>query len=730
MNIFEEAMKLRNERYNRDKLLSITSDVITRFRLPCTQDKNRMRGACRHLADALDRCDGSTLQQRWNHFEKKIWPKWNAGIGRPCSLWTWGARVLVPTRMIVPSIEWLHDVRVNQWIVRLPEEHPLVLQHSLLLRAIAGVTWTGARNRHEAVCNGLRILLVRGYDSLRQIQEEDMKVLHLRWSKGTDALDAALCSLGVFSRTPKRGSARHNRWRRLTASELVEIAGVPQRFRQVVVLYLETYEARVSDVYRTLRHKSIALAHFWRFIHEKHRSVKCCSAVLPRHVRDYIPYAIARARAVQRGPDTGEAVRPTAYSWLVELRTFFSDICAWATEPDSPFAPFAPRTIPVNRHTLLGHGFEKARARTRARITATILELEREMPKIRAFALQRWKTALAAPKISTSRGYPWSDEVDTFWDWALLELLVQSGLRIEEASELTSLDILRRSLADGRIYYLLHIKPSKFDRARVIPIGDSLGRVLAEIIRHVKRFYNSDSVPVCDHWDLLEKRPRPPAPYLLQAIRHPSTAGIQTIRSRIRELSILAEARRSDGSPLVLLPHDCRRVFATEHLNNNTPVHIIQSLLGHASPDTVMIYAKLYPSRLVEEYRKTVRGLYNAHYGEDGLKNPTTEEWAAFAASCNLRDMGTHLCALPTGEHCPRGLICLGCTHAQPKKSAVPIFRRMLASHQRSLSTAHEQNEPAGQIASRELEIVRIKGALQRAEELRDDVAAAIEGVL
>ncbi len=359
MNIFEEAMKLRNERYNRDKLLSITSDVITRFRLPCTQDKNRMRGACRHLADALDRCGGSTLQQRWNHFEKKIWPKWNAGIGRPCSLWTWGARVLVPTRMIVPSIEWLHDVRVNQWIVRLPEEHPLVQQHRLLLRAIAGVTWTGARNRHEAVCNGLRILLVRGYDSLRQIQEEDMKVLHLRWSKGTDALDAALCSLGVFSRTPKRGSARHNRRRRLTASELVEIAGVPQRFRQVIILYLETYVARVSDAYRTLRHKSIAIAHFWRFIHEKHRSVKCCSAVLPRHVRDYIPYAIARARTVQRGPDTGEEVRPTAYSWLVELRTFFSDICAWATEPDSPFAPFAPRTIPVNRHTLLGHGFRK-----------------------------------------------------------------------------------------------------------------------------------------------------------------------------------------------------------------------------------------------------------------------------------------------------------------------------------------------------------------------------------
>jgi integrase len=53
------------------------------------------------------------------------------------------------------------------------------------------------------------------------------------------------------------------------------------------------------------------------------------------------------------------------------------------------------------------------------------------------------------------------------------------------------------------------------------------------------------------------------------------------------------------GSALVLLPHDCRRVFASEHLNNNTPVHVIQALLGHASPDTVMIYAKLYPSQLI-----------------------------------------------------------------------------------------------------------------------------------
>jgi site-specific recombinase XerD len=49
-----------------------------------------------------------------------------------------------------------------------------------------------------------------------------------------------------------------------------------------------------------------------------------------------------------------------------------------------------------------------------------------------------------------------------------------------------------------------------------------------------------------------------------------------------------------------------RRVFASEHLNNNTPVHVIQALLGHATLDTVMVYAKLYPEHMVDEYRKAL----------------------------------------------------------------------------------------------------------------------------
>jgi len=170
-------------------------------------------------------------------------------------------------------------------------------------------------------------------------------------------------------------------------------------------------------------------------------------------------------------------------------------------------------------------------------------------------------------------------------------------------------------------------------------------------------------------------------------------------------------------------------LFASEPLNNDVPVHVIGALLGHASIDTVMVYAKLYPATLIDEYRKAVRATYTEFHGPDSQRAPTIQEWRQFAASCNLRDMGTHLCALPTGDHCSRGLVCLGCSHAQPKKSAAPVFGRMLSSHERALARARSAGEPAGQIAARELEIQRIAGALRRADELTDDVAAALEAV-
>jgi hypothetical protein len=101
-----ESRGAGGQRYDRDKLLSLVHEVTTHFRMPNGFERSKMRAVCRYWADALDRCSGSTLQQRWNDFEKRFWPKWKASINRPGgTYWTWGARVLISARMIVPSLD-------------------------------------------------------------------------------------------------------------------------------------------------------------------------------------------------------------------------------------------------------------------------------------------------------------------------------------------------------------------------------------------------------------------------------------------------------------------------------------------------------------------------------------------------------------------------------------------------------------------------------------------------
>ena len=148
-------------------------------------------------------------------------------------------------------------------------------------------------------------------------------------------------------------------------------------------------------------------------------------------------------------------------------------------------------------------------------------------------------------------------------------------------------------------------------------------------------------------------------------------------------------------------------IFAAEHLNNNAPIRVTQALLGHATLDTVMVYAKLYLTRLVGEYRRP----YAA---------PTRSTAKTACATRASRSGRRSQSGAGCGHGHPisadrRALLarpgCSGCSHAKPKKSAAPVFRCMLASHRRALAVALDGGEPAGQIAARELEIGRGESA-------------------
>ena len=654
-------------------------------------------GLASTLEEFADR-DAPTLQAAFERSEIAAAVTAGRMPDAPAGWWA-TVRLLILTRALAASLPFLRRVRIRPLLAPLPAEHPLALADRRLRGATDEIGRISAQARQRAPDHTVRLMLARGYDRLEQITDEDLIEADWGTAARVDTIDALLCHLGVFGRTAVRGWSKTRRARHQpTVAELVSRKGIAERFAPLTVCYLEHARSRLGYTHGTIKARVQNIARFWWFIEETYPEIDEPAKLRPEHGRAFLHASIEHSRTVRRGPgaDGREDDRLTVYATVGDVRVIFHDFCAWALEEDSPFAALAPSVPPLKHHDFQAVGFTGVRNRQEAKTHAHVLDLERELPGIRAHALNAWQNARAQLREDPAYTARLRDDTRAFWEWALLEMFVQSGLRIEEALELTALDVLKRSLPDGRAYYLLNVKPSKNGRARLPPIGDGLGRVLAEIVRHVRAFYRASAIPAVDACDFHENQLRSRAPYLLQGHGYPRTMSQTTVRDLLKRVSLAAGAKRADGSPLYFRPHDGRRVFASEHLNNNTPVHVIAALLGHASLDTVMVYAKLYPTTLLEEYRKAVRGSFLAAHGPEALRNPTAADWQEFSRSCGMRDMGTHLCALPTGDHCSRGLVCLGCNHAQPKKSAAPTFRRMLVSHRRELSRAHTRGDRPG----------------------------------
>src|SRR5260370_35731259 len=103
------ASTLGSALYNGGELLKYLTEAIVPLRFAADR-KGRLGSACKGIVSALDGCGGKTLQERWSNFEQIVWPKWMAGKDRPACRWRWGTRVIVITRVVLPSWEWISNL--------------------------------------------------------------------------------------------------------------------------------------------------------------------------------------------------------------------------------------------------------------------------------------------------------------------------------------------------------------------------------------------------------------------------------------------------------------------------------------------------------------------------------------------------------------------------------------------------------------------------------------------
>jgi site-specific recombinase XerD len=252
------------------------------------------------------------------------------------------------------------------------------------------------------------------------------------------------------------------------------------------------------------------------------------------------------------------------------------------------------------------------------------------------------------------------EENQSFWQWAIIETLRLAGLRVEELSELTHLSVRNYQRPNGEVVALLVVSPSKSDRERVIPMSAELFHVIAQIIRRHRAA--SGTVPVCIRYDNHEKVWSAPMPFLFQTSHSGAPRGMSNamaLRAIHAAARNLAETN-PDFAGVGFTPHDMRRLFATDLVNNGLPIHIGAALLGHLNIQTTRGYVAVFSDDIVTHYQQFLDRRRAARPQEE-YRDPTSAEWADFQEHFDKRRVELGSCGRPYGTPCAHEHACIRC---------------------------------------------------------------------
>ena len=181
--------------------------------------------------------------------------------------------------------------------------------------------------------------------------------------------------------------------------------------------------------------------------------------------------------------------------------------------------------------------------------------------------LERAATATSHPKMRAS----------ALRDRAILELLYAGGLRVSEATVLSTADLM---LDAGRVQVR-----GKGDKERIVPLGGSAVRALEEYLREGR--------PLLARISTVRKAgaANPDASRLFLSLR-----GMPLTRQWIWRMVKAANKSAS--------PHKLRHSCATHMVEHGADLRSVQVLLGHADISTTQVYTHMALGRLKAVHRK------------------------------------------------------------------------------------------------------------------------------
>jgi integrase len=244
---------------------------------------------------------------------------------------------------------------------------------------------------------------------------------------------------------------------------------------------------------------------------------------------------------------------------------------------------------------------------------------------------------------------------------ALVVVLMETGLRANDACSLPFNPVID----DSAGWPCLRYYNAKMAAEQLVPLSATAADTIRQQQAGLRRRW-PDGPPVLF-----------PAPHSNPDGTRPFSYA--TLRQRLARWQDDIDVRDQAGRPVRATAHRFRHTLGSRLINQGVPQHVIQRLLGHASPQMTARYATLHDTTVRQAFDEYCQQRVNLH-GERIAYDPAgltaDAEWTKHNMARVQASLPNGYCGRPPQQDCPHPNACLTCPDFQTTPTFLDIHRR------------------------------------------------------
>lgn len=255
----------------------------------------------------------------------------------------------------------------------------------------------------------------------------------------------------------------------------------------------------------------------------------------------------------------------------------------------------------------------------------------------------------------------------------LVVLLIETGLRGGDACALEFNPMIDDSVG----WPCLRFSNTKIRAEQLIPLSDKAAKTIRAQQAHVRALWPDGS------------------PWLFPGIAHNPDGSMPyahcSLSGQLGRWQARIDVRDEAGQKVRVHAHQFRHTVGTRLINAGVPQHVVQKLLGHASPRMTARYATIHDQTVRAAFEEFCRQRVNTagdHLAFEPDAFTADAEWVKHKLSRIRDSLPNGYCGRPPQQDCPHPNACLTCPDFQTTPEFLDIHRKQAVSNRRLIARA------------------------------------------